>query len=203
MLCGCGSRYSSSCSARRTPRRDRAKWCASNAVRRSCSAFSIGDLQAYCYGKKPDINEKIAIIDAHRTLGTVRVDSVEPLGACATAASSLWLAHTVLDSGDLGAPDNSAVGGVIDVVIDPKVGARLVKVDRVPADRPLTVDQVIAIDADGDGSADLEFLPFACDDQGQPPTATSPSTGQCLEVWSASGHSVEHLRTDRIAQNCL
>jgi hypothetical protein len=167
-------------------------------------AFSLGDQQAYCYGKKPDMGEKIHVLDMHHTLGTVRVDNVEPLGACAQAASALWLAHTVVDSGDLVTPNDSQVAAVIDVAIDPKGGAHMVKADRVPGDRPnVNVDQVVALDLDGDSNPDLEFILFACDDQNNPPTATSASTGQCMEAWYANGHTFEHLRTDRIAQNCL
>ena len=92
---------------------------------------------------------------------------------------------------------------MIDVAIDRQTGGKLVKAERVPGDRPLNVDQVIAIDADNDGSADLEFLAFACDDQGNPPGALTTATGQCLEVWSANGRSFEHLRTDRIPSNCF
>ena len=163
-------------------------------------AFSIGDNQAYCYGKKPEAGERITILDTHRVVGTTRVDTVEPLGSCPAATSSLWLAHVIPDSGDLVTPGDSQLGAILDAALDPRA-AKLVKVDRVPADRPLTIDQVIGIDTDGDGAPDLEFLAFPCDDQGQPPAPTGVATGQCMEVWTVTGHSIEHLRTDRIS-NC-
>ncbi len=164
-------------------------------------AFSIGDNQAYCYGKKPELGEQITVLDSHKIVGIAHVDNVELIGACPLAQSSLWLAHVQPDSGDLQTPSDSQIGAVIDMVLDRRA-AHLVKVDRVPGDRPLTVDQVIGIDSDGDGAPDLEFLAFACDDQGQPPTGTGVATGQCMEVWAITGHSAEHLRTDRISQNC-
>src|SRR5512140_1766196 len=164
-------------------------------------AFSVGDNQAYCYGKKPELGEQITVLDTHRIVGVAHVDNVELIGACPLATSSLWLAHVQPESGDLKTPGDSQVGAVIDMALDRR-SARLVKVDHVPGDRPLTVDQVIGIDADGDGAPDLEFLAFPCDDQGQPPSATGVATGQCMEVWAITGHSAEHLRTDRISQNC-
>jgi len=165
-------------------------------------AFSVGDLQAYCYGKKPEICEHITVVDAHHVVGVVRVDNVDPLGSCPNAPTSLWLAHGQQESGDLVTPGDSAVGGLIDITTDPRM-SHLVKVDRVPGDRPLTIDQVIAVDTDGDQNPDFEFLAFPCDDQGNPATGSSASTGQCLEVWVATGHTLEHLRTDRITQSCF
>jgi hypothetical protein len=164
-------------------------------------AFSIGDLQAYCYGKKPEIGERITVLDTHRIVGVAHVDNVEPLGSCPASTTGLWLAHVQAESGDLVTPGDTQIGALVDVVLDPR-GARLVKVERVPGDRPLTVDQVIGVDTDGDAAPDLEFLAFPCDDQGQPPSTAGVATGQCMEVWGINGHSAEHLRTDRISQNC-
>jgi hypothetical protein len=166
-------------------------------------AVSIGDLQAWCYGKRPETGEKIEVIDSHHLLGTLRIESVDPIGTCAQATSGLWLTRSQLDTGDLQTTVGDVqIAGIVDVTLDHR-RARLVKVDRVVGDRPIGIEQVIAIDADGDGAPDVEFLPFPCDDAGNPPTVTTPATGQCVEVWYGRGRSFERLRVDRVSQNCF
>lgn len=168
---------------------------------RLCSVVP-DQLIAYCYGKLPEPGTRLAVMDQTHVLGALVVDKAEPLGACRGAQSSLWTAHLRNDTGaDLGTAD-SGVAGLLDVTVDARQ-AKLVKVDVVPGDRPVTPEQISAFDLDGDGRADLEFLAFTCDDNGNPVTVlTNGPPDQCVEVWAATGRNYERLRTDRIGHNC-
>ncbi len=159
-------------------------------------------MQAYCYGKQPEIGAKLTVVDQTRVLGVLVVDKAEPLGACRGLAGSLWTAHLHNDSGVALASSETGTSGLLDVDVDPRAG-KLVKVDEVPGGRPVTPEQISAYDLDGDGRADLEFLAFTCDETGNPVTTlTSGSPDQCIELWYGNGHNFEHLRTDRIGHNC-
>ena len=159
-------------------------------------------LVAYCYGKLPEPGTRLAVMDQTHTLGGLVVEKAEPLGACRGSQSSLWTARLRNESGgELGTAD-SGVAGLLDVTVDAR-HAKLVKVDDVPGDRPVTPEQISAFDLDGDGKADLEFVAFTCDDTGSPVSGvTNGSPDQCVELWAATGRNYERVRTDRISHNC-
>jgi hypothetical protein len=160
---------------------------------RACNV-SPGDLTGYCFGKRPEVGDQLTILDTHHVLAVVRVDSVSPIGTCSTGQT--WLVQTKLESGalDTTANDPSTVG-LLDVAIDPR-GAHVVKVDHGPGDRPATAEKVIAIDSNGDGAPDLEFVGVACAD------APSSTGTECIEVWYSAGRRFEWLRTDRVSTSC-
>jgi hypothetical protein len=159
-------------------------------------------MQAFCYGKQPELGSRLTVLDQTRVLGVLTVDKVEPLGACRGIAGSLWTAHVHTENGTELSPADSGMSGLLDVNIDPRTG-KLVKVEDVPGGRPVGPEQISAFDLDGDGRADLEFLAFTCDETGNPVTTlTNGSPDQCIELWYANGRTLEHLRTDRIGHNC-
>ncbi|MEO8550175.1 MAG: hypothetical protein ABI678_09375 [Kofleriaceae bacterium] len=158
--------------------------------------------QAFCYGKMPELGMRLSVLDQNKTLGVMVVDKVDPLGACRGTQSTLWTAHFHSENGAELTAAESGVAGLLDVTVDPRK-ARLVKVDEVPGDRPVTPEQISAFDLDDDGKADLEFVAFTCDDSGSPVTSlTNGAPDQCVELWAAAGHTYEKIRTDRIGHNC-
>ena len=164
---------------------------------RQCTV-TTNDLTAYCYGKRPEPGEHIAVVDYRHALGVLRVDGADPLGnTCPQTQPLMWIVHVTLESGDLQSNDTQ-VAGFLDVTVDPRLG-HLMKVDRVPGERPINPEQVLAVDTDGDSIPDLQFQLFACDDQNNPSPA---SAAQCSEVWYGHGHALERIRTDRIPQSC-
>lgn len=166
-------------------------------VPRMCT-ISSGDLSGYCItSKPPEVGDRLSIIDNQHPLGVVRLTSITAVpDAC--AQNVVWMIQGALDSGDLAKPDGAIIG-VLDVGLDPRAG-KLVQVDHPATGHGFGTDQVYAVDADGDGAADVEFVQFACDDAGN----TGPNaTGTCVEVWqpNAAGR-LERTRQDRF-RNCF
>jgi len=163
-------------------------------------AVNLTDLSGLCFGARPEVDQRIAIVDAHHVLGTVRVTGAEVVGSCKDRTANLWAVH-VEAVGDLATDADSRVTGLLDVPIDRR-DSRVLAVDHPPAARSGATDQLVGVDVDGDGQVDLEFVPFACDDRGAP--ATSGATSQCLDVWAAvDGHALQLVRTDRLPQGCI
>jgi hypothetical protein len=164
---------------------------------RMCT-ISPGDLSGYCItSKAPDVGDRLSIIDNQRPLGVVRLTTVAAVPDACTQ-SVVWMIQGTLESGDLSKPEGAMIG-VLDVGFDPHAG-KLVQVDQAATGHPFGTDQVYALDADGDGPVDVEFVQFACDDGGNPgPNAT----GTCSEVWQANhAGRLERTRQDRF-RNCF
>jgi hypothetical protein len=164
---------------------------------RMCTV-SAGDLSGYCItSKPPEVGDRLSIIDNQHPLGVVRLTTVSPVpDAC--AQSVVWMIQGALESGDLSKPEGAMIG-VLDVGLDPRAG-KLVQVDHAATGHPFGTDTVYALDADGEGAVDVEFVQFACDDGGNPgPNAN----GTCVEVWQAnSAGRLERTRQDRF-RNCF
>ena len=158
------------------------------------------DLNGYCIGKKPDVGDRIAMVDSTRVLGEVRITSANAYpsnGGC--AQDNVWVVQGQLETGDVSQPQGEMFG-LIDVTIDPRLG-HVMAVDRGPNGRPLGIDQesIHALDTDGDGMPDLEVTQYGCDDQGQPsPTGNS----SCFDVWVHTPRGFDRMRQDRI-RNCM
>lgn len=152
---------------------------------RLCSISSDGGgVTGYCMGK-PEIGEIIDVLDGNHMVATVRVASTSPYNDCNSDAT-VWMTAGTTETGDL-ASAQGPTWGVIDVPLDPRA-AHLVTVapDRSPTGHS-SGDQIEAIDENGDGDPDIEFVSFGCDDLGNS-TTLGPATGNCLEVWVASHH---------------
>jgi len=164
---------------------------------RMCT-LSGSDLTGYCItSKAPEVGNKLQILDGTRTLGTMRLTAVtEPPEMC--GQHTVWMIQGALESGDMSKPDGGIVG-VLDVAVDPRAG-KLVQVDHPATGHPFGTDQVWAVDGNGDGAVDVEFVMFACDDGGAP--GPSP-TGTCIEVWQQNAVGrLEKSRQDRF-RNCF
>jgi hypothetical protein len=166
-------------------------------VPRMCT-ISESDLSGYCItSKAPELGDRLAIIDNQHPLGVVRLTTVSPVPDACTQ-SVVWMIQGTLESGDLSRHDGSMIG-VLDVGLDPR-GGKLVQVDHAATGHPFGTDQVYALDADGEGAVDVEFVQFACDDTGNPgPNAN----GTCVEVWQTNAVGrLERTRQDRF-RNCF
>jgi hypothetical protein len=164
---------------------------------RMCTV-SAGDLSGYCItSKPPEVGERLSIVDSQHPLGVVRLTTVATVPDACTQ-NVVWMIQGTLESGDVSKPEGAMIG-VLDVGIDPRAG-KLVQVDHAATGHPFGTDQVYALDGDGDGAVDIEFVQFACDDAGTPgPNAT----GTCVEVWQANtAGRLERTRQDRF-RNCF
>ena len=162
---------------------------------RYCSV-STTDLLAYCVSEKgPEVGDRLTVIDSQRVLGVLRVTHVQPLGdGC--QQNMLWMTQSVLDSGKIDAPQGQMIA-TLDVPVDTRT-TRLIHVDKSPGGHSAGIDTIYAIDRNGDGTPDLEFVQFPCDDTGNP---TINSTGTCFEVWAqVPGRGLEKLRSERQKQ---
>jgi hypothetical protein len=75
--------------------------------------------------------------------------------------------------------------------------AKLVTVDKTPTGHAWGTDTIFAVDNNGDGSVDIEFVQYPCDDAGN--ASLGATTSQCHEVWATqSGRGLERLRQDRL-----
>ena len=165
-------------------------------IPRMCTV-SAGDGSGFCITTKaPDVGDHLQVVDNQHVLGVIRLTQVTVLpDAC--NQNTVWMIQWALESGDLTRPDGAMIG-VLDGGIDPRSG-HLVQVDRSPTGHPFGNDQVYAVDANGDGAADTEFVQFACDDGG---TLSPNATGSCIEVWQQTTPlHFERTRTDRF-RNC-
>jgi len=163
---------------------------------RICALQNDPAMQGFCIGVAPQPGELITVVDSQRMLGALRITQVTPVDV---GCAQLWQFTASLESGD----PSQAQGqtwGVIDVPVDPR-GGHLIAVDAAPTGHPPQTDQIVAIDANGDGSPDVEFVMFQCDDAGN---IGSAATGfNCLDVWQRTGgHHFDRVREDRI-KNCF
>lgn len=150
------------------------------------------DMQAHCYGMKaPQVGDKMVVLDATRVVGSVRVSNVQGYADSCNQTTN-WMVQTVADSGDT-LPTRGYMVAFLDVDLDPRT-ARLVNVsDASPTGHSWGTDQIYAIDNNGDGNPDIEFVQYACDDFGA--MSTQP-TSQCQEVWVSQGKGLERVRSD-------
>ena len=161
---------------------------------RLCAVMST-DASAYCFGKKPEVGDTMTVIDTHNVLATLRIESSTPSGPC--SQPQFWQVQTKIASGDLSNANDSQMFGLLDITVDRN--AHILKDEHVPPARQGQAETVIAIDSTGDNEPDFEFLQMKCDDSGSP---TSSGASFCIEVWYASGHHFELLRTDRFQTSC-
>ena len=148
-----------------------------------------------CFGPAPQLGETITLLDKQRVIATVRVGGVSPLGDGSCNENGQWLVNGTTASGQL---TWQSTMGVIDLPIDPHV-ARQVAADHVPGGLSASLEEAVAIDANGDGTPDYVFIGYSCDDSGA--QVVGNSLTKCLDVWATGGRRAERLRQDRW-RNC-
>ena len=160
--------------------------------------IQASDMFGSCSGSRaPEIGDRMIALDRNRVIGSIRVTSVQPQPDGCQATNN-WYIQTVADSGDFGNA-RSIMLGVADVTVDLRSG-RVMDVDKTPTGHPWGTDQIFAVDSNGDGNADVEFIEYGCDDAGT--ASTTNITSRCSEVWgTSSGKTLERLRHDRF-RNC-
>ena len=162
---------------------------------RFCSIHP-GDTAGFCIGsRQPEVGERLTAVDQNRVLGTLRVTLVQPYNdGCQTNQINQWMINTVVDTGDVSIARGTMLG-VSDVPLDAS-RAHTVIVDKSPTGHTWGMDTIYAIDNNNDGSVDVEFIQFPCDDSGN--ASMSGSTSHCHEVWAnAAGKGLERLRHER------
>lgn len=154
---------------------------------------SLTDMVSYCISEKqPEVGDRLTVIDSQHVLGVLRVTHVQPLGdGCQN--NMMWMTQATLDSGDLGNPQGQMIA-TLDVPVDAR-HARLVTVDKSPGGHPWGTDTIYAVDRNGDGTADVEFVQYQCDDSG---SQSINATSTCFEVWALMpGRGLEKIRSER------
>ena len=160
---------------------------------RFCS-IQASDFYGSCTGTRaPEIGDRLVAVDRNHVIGMLRVTTVQPQSdGCSQTYN--WTIQTVAETGDFShAP--GLVLGLADVSVDPR-GGRLLDVDKTPTGHAWGTDQIFAVDNNGDGNADVEFVQYACDDFGN--ASTVSATSYCLDVWTQNASKgFERLRQDR------
>jgi hypothetical protein len=148
---------------------------------------------SYCISEKaPEIGDRLTVIDSQHVLGVIRVTHVQPLpDGC--QQNMMWMTQGTLDSGDLTHPHGQMIA-TLDVPLDMR-SSKLVNVDKSPGGHPVGTDTIYAVDRNGDGNVDIEFVQYQCDDSGN---QTMNATSTCFEVWAAvAGRGLEKVRFER------
>ena len=152
------------------------------------------DMISYCISEKaPEVGDRLTVIDNQHVLGAIRVTHVQALGDGCGQQNMMWMTQGTLDSGDLSAPQGQMIA-TLDVPVDNR-STRLLNVDKSPGGRPWGTDTIYAVDRNGDGTPDFEFVQYQCDDTG---TQSINATATCFEVWAQiPGRGLEKIRTER------
>ena len=82
------------------------------------------------------------------------------------------------------------------VTLDPHV-ARALTDQPLPAGAPDTAQAEIAIDTDGNGTADIVITQYPCDDHGKP-SMRQPLTGLCFDTWQRRGDVLQPVHQDYV-----
>jgi hypothetical protein len=159
---------------------------------RYCTVSAV-DLISYCISEKaPEIGDHLTVIDSQRVLGIIKVTQVQPLpDGC--QQNMMWMTQGSLESGDHDRPQGQ-MNATLDVPVDVR-SSKLMNVDKSPGGHPWGTDTIYAVDRNGDGNVDVEFVQYQCDDTGN---QSSNPTATCFEVWAAvSGRGLEKIRSER------
>jgi hypothetical protein len=142
---------------------------------------------SYCFGAAPVPGDTIALLDLSHYLGSLRIAEVEPMAACRTGGV-MWKVRV---EGELTEQTDVAQAiGFIDVPLDPR-RAHVVTPPKLPPD----ADLVVAVDGDGDGAIDVEFVIRPCD---------TNATTRCLELYTApDGHELELAQRAVATEACF
>lgn len=159
---------------------------------RYCTVSTV-DMIAYCISEKsPEVGDHLTVVDSQHVLGVIRVTHVQPLpDGC--QQNMMWMTQGSLDSGDLSNPQGQMIA-TLDVPIDAR-STKLLSVDKSPGGHPWGTDTIYAVDRNGDGNPDLEFVQYQCDDTGN---QSLNATATCYEVWAtAAGRGLEKIRAEK------
>jgi hypothetical protein len=152
------------------------------------------DMYGSCAGvRAPEIGERMTAVDRNRAVGVLRVTNVTTYpDGCGQTYN--WMIQTVAESGDF-AIARGLVLALSDVSVDMRAG-KMIDPDKSPTGHSWGTDQVYAIDTNGDNSADIQFVQYACDDTGT--AATTTATSACHDVWVLqNAKHLDRLRQDR------
>jgi hypothetical protein len=160
---------------------------------RYCTVSAV-DMISYCISEKsPEVGDRLTVLDSQHVLGVIRVTHVQPLpDGC--NQNMMWMTQGTLDSGDLSNPQSQMIA-TLDVPVDSR-SSKLLSVDKSPGGHPWGTDTIYAVDRNGDGDVDVEFVQYQCDDAGA--QTINSATATCFEVWAvAAGRGLEKIRAER------
>ncbi len=147
-----------------------------------------GDLTGTCLGPEPVTGETIAVLDETGVVAEVRIKAATPFSAGSTSCTSLWNVTTDVIRGDVAAVAMRTIG-----VSDPELNLRRARnlpreqFPQSPSGRSNEV-VVMAVDRDGDATADLVLTQGPCD--------TSASSSCIDEYVKAGGRLTRVHQTD-------
>lgn len=148
---------------------------ASSAAPRICEVHVDGS--GVCFGAQPMVGDLVMVMDENGVIAETKVSEALAFQTSSTmTCNALWNIKSDLVRGDL-ANVSSRNFGVVDPEIHPRKGHTLSKDLFPPSPSGDAADIVmIAVDRDGDRSADIIVTQSNCDNTG--------AGGTCLDAWT-------------------
>jgi hypothetical protein len=137
------------------------------------------DKAGTCLGPEPALGELITVLDENGVIAEVRITEAVAFSTGGTnACQSLWNIKTEIVRGDLASIPLRTIG-VVDPEVHPRKG-RMMPKEQFPAPPSGRNDEqvVVAVDRDGDRTADIVLTQNTCD-------GVSPVPGgSCIDEWA-------------------
>jgi len=137
------------------------------------------DKAGTCLGPEPQIGEVITVLDENGVIAEVRiVEAVAFSTGGSNACQSLWNIKTEVVRGDLTTIPLRTIG-VVDPEVHPRKG-RMMPKEQFPLPPSGRSDEqvVVAVDRDGDRTADIVLTQNACDG------TNAVQGGSCIDEWA-------------------
>lgn len=150
--------------------------------------------EGICLGGAPIVGDLVTVLAEHGVLGDARITEIQPFApGGASACASLWNVKTELVRGDLSSAPGRTLG-LVDPTVHPRKG-RLLARDRYPAPPSGRRDDqvVLAVDRDGDDTADLVMTQSSCE-----ATSAGPA-GACVDAWARVRGRLVHVQHTNFA----
>jgi len=150
------------------------------------------DKAGTCLGPEPTIGELITVLDETGVIAEVRISEATAFSTGGNnACQSLWNIKTEVVRGDLTSIPMRTIG-VVDPEVHPRKGRMMPKEQFPPPPSGRNDEQVVvAVDRDGDRTADIVLTQNACEGTGSVPG------GSCIDEWArVNGRLVKVQQTN-------
>ncbi len=145
------------------------------AIPRVCDIRA--DYSGTCIGTEPMVGEIVHVIDETGVLAEARITETTPFASGVGTCTSLWNIKTHPVRGDVSSVPLRTIG-VVDPQIHPRRGRNLPREQFPPSPSGRPDDIVVmAVDRDGNGTADIVLAQTACD-------GASASAGSCIDEYA-------------------
>jgi len=137
------------------------------------------DKAGTCLGPEPQIGEVIIVLDENGVIAEARItEAVAFSTGGSNACQSLWNIKTEVVRGDLTTIPLRTIG-VVDPEVHPRKGRMLPKEQFPPPPSGRSDEQVVvAVDRDGDRTADIVLTQNSCDG------SSAVQGGSCIDEWA-------------------